>query len=112
MPWVACGLLLLVRGVWPLALWDCDLCHIVSGCYCPELVPIMGSPTRKGRDTMKVRIAFTVDIDPQAWADIYGVDVSEVRQDVNYWARGGRSEERRVGKGCTSWCRSRWSPYH
>ena len=24
----------------------------------------------------------------------------------------GRSEERRVGKECTSWCRSRWSPYH
>ena len=37
-----------------------------------------------------------------------------------YWtmvaaqALGGvpRSEERRVGKECTSWCRSRWSPYH
>ena len=26
--------------------------------------------------------------------------------------RIGRSEERRVGKECTSWCRSRWSPYH
>ena len=23
-----------------------------------------------------------------------------------------RSEERRVGKECCSWCRSRWSPYH
>ena len=23
-----------------------------------------------------------------------------------------RSEERRVGKECTSQCRSRWSPYH
>ena len=23
-----------------------------------------------------------------------------------------RSEERRVGKECTTWCRSRWSPYH
>ena len=23
-----------------------------------------------------------------------------------------RSEERSVGKECTSWCRSRWSPYH
>ena len=23
-----------------------------------------------------------------------------------------RSEERRVGKECTSWCRSRWSRYH
>src|SRR3546814_15887275 len=24
----------------------------------------------------------------------------------------GRSEERRVGKGCVSTCRSRWAPYH
>src|SRR3546814_14693373 len=24
----------------------------------------------------------------------------------------GRSEERRVGKGCVSKCRCRWSPYH
>ena len=23
-----------------------------------------------------------------------------------------RSEERRVGKECSLWCRSRWSPYH
>src|SRR3546814_2772243 len=27
-------------------------------------------------------------------------------------ARGGRSEERRVGKECARPCRSRWSPYH
>ena len=27
-------------------------------------------------------------------------------------AEQSRSEERRVGKECTSWCRSRWSPYH
>src|SRR5881396_4428637 len=26
--------------------------------------------------------------------------------------RGGRSEERRVGKECFVPCRSRWSPYH
>src|SRR3546814_14540713 len=24
----------------------------------------------------------------------------------------GRSDERRVGKGCVSTCRSRWSPFH
>ena len=29
---------------------------------------------------------------------------------INWWEQ--RSEERRVGKECTSWCRSRWSPYH
>src|SRR3546814_15590587 len=26
--------------------------------------------------------------------------------------QGPRSEERRVGKECSSTCRSRWSPYH
>ena len=29
---------------------------------------------------------------------------------LDYWWT--RSEERRVGKECTSWCRSRWSPDH
>ena len=41
--------------------------------------------------------------------------------DVSFTARDGeitgllgpnRSEERRVGKECIAWCRSRWSPYH
>ena len=31
---------------------------------------------------------------------------------VGFFLPVGRSEERRVGKECTSWCRSRWSPYH
>src|SRR3546814_14933611 len=33
-------------------------------------------------------------------------------QTVRARLAGGRSEERRVGKGCVSTCRSRWSPYH
>ena len=44
-------------------------------------------------------------------ADAYskGIGHWTTRQDMQlYW----RSEERRVGKECTSWCRSRWSPYH
>ena len=32
--------------------------------------------------------------------------------DVEFVHTSERSEERRVGKECTSWCRSRWSPYH
>ena len=31
---------------------------------------------------------------------------------IGSFFRKTRSEERRVGKECTSWCRSRWSPYH
>ena len=30
----------------------------------------------------------------------------------NLYAITSRSEERRVGKECKHWCRSRWSPYH
>ena len=37
----------------------------------------------------------------------YGIWIRATTQD-----RVMRSEERRVGKECTSWCRSRWSPYH
>ena len=40
----------------------------------------------------------------------------EIYDLLNEWEEcprpGKRSEERRVGKECTSWCRSRWSPYH
>ena len=32
--------------------------------------------------------------------------------DLEYWVRKIRSEERRVGKECGQMCRSRWSPYH
>jgi cystathionine beta-lyase len=34
-------------------------------------------------------------------------DTSQIRM-----ATDVRSEERRVGKECQNWCRSRWSPYH
>src|SRR3546814_16444118 len=37
--------------------------------------------------------------------------VDEIGKDVEGWHRG-RSEERRVGKGCVSQCRSRWCPSH
>ena len=39
-----------------------------------------------------------------------GVDVCYTRFPLGW--NGARSEERRVGKECTSVCRSRWSPYH
>ena len=34
------------------------------------------------------------------------------RKELARFSKKDRSEERRVGKECTSWCRSRWSPYH
>ena len=40
-----------------------------------------------------------------------GKDISFIRKN-GHILRGGRSEERRVGKECLRLCRSRWSPYH
>src|SRR3546814_17394027 len=44
-------------------------------------------------------------------------DISAARHALDHLLDGSaivdiRSEERRVGKGCVSTCRSRWSPYH
>lgn len=35
---------------------------------------------------MKVRIAFTIEIDAEAWALDNGMEASEVREDVQGWA--------------------------
>ena len=81
-----------------------------------------------------------VDLDPQANSTMSFLDMPQVSKSVydaiadprvaladvilpstveNLWIAPSRialaklrSEERRVGKECTSWCRSRWSPYH
>src|SRR3546814_12492216 len=39
-------------------------------------------------------------------------DGAALRDAVATARKKHRSEERRVGKGCVSTCRSRWSPYH
>jgi pyrimidine oxygenase len=38
--------------------------------------------------------------------------VARMASTIDSISGGRRSEERRVGKECTSVCRSRWSPYH
>src|SRR3546814_19767349 len=38
-------------------------------------------------------------------------DAAPLREIAEVTRESGRSEERRVGKGCVSQCRSRWSPY-
>jgi hypothetical protein len=35
---------------------------------------------------MKVRVAVTLDIDPEAWALEYGLPIAETRTDVRAWA--------------------------
>src|SRR3546814_6118218 len=37
---------------------------------------------------------------------------SEVLKAACHWLPADRAEERRVGQGCVSTCRSGWSPYH
>jgi hypothetical protein len=37
---------------------------------------------------MKIKLSETVNIDPQAWADEYGIELADVRADVRvYFAR-------------------------
>ena len=45
---------------------------------------------------------------PMVEGAVYG----QIEGFVGHAAAVDRSEERRVGKECTSVCRSRWSPYH
>ena len=40
------------------------------------------------------------------------IDFADLQQRGEYVITVVRSEERRVGKECSSPCRSRWSPYH
>jgi electron transfer flavoprotein beta subunit len=49
------------------------------------------------------------DPEPLAVAKLLKAVIDEEKPDLVLM---GRSEERRVGKECTSVCRSRWSPYH
>ena len=49
-----------------------------------------------------------------AVTDYCGWDFVKLMTNGNFMpeAYDARSEERRVGKGCGSACRSRWAPYH
>ena len=49
---------------------------------------------------------------PTFWSVIIALGGALGTQIWSTASRSLRSEERRVGKECTSWCRSRWSPYH
>lgn len=36
---------------------------------------------------MKVRVAFTVEVDEQAWMTAYGIDRKDVRADINEYVK-------------------------
>src|SRR3546814_13170034 len=70
-----------------------------------------------GREGVKVRLDFVLK-NPEALTeelidirhDIYAAE--DYKRSVKNIMCLQRSEERRVGKGCVSTCRSGWSPYH
>jgi hypothetical protein len=47
-----------------------------------QLGPAAAAARSPELSAMRVRVAFTVDVAPDAWADEYGVERSEVRADV------------------------------
>ena len=49
---------------------------------------------------MKIRISFTLDIDPDAWALEYGIAKSEVREDVQTYISESTHSEM-SGRGLT-----------
>ena len=70
-----------------------------------------------GRDSDTLVIGAEGEIpplDPHRMSGTVGLRIVDalydplIREDLG----AGRSEERRVGKECSSPCRSRWSPYH
>ena len=61
-------------------------------------------------ETDEVRWAITADQDAAVKALLRALPEDAWTEPVPGGGYG--SEERRVGKECTSWCRSRWSPYH
>ena len=70
--------------------------------------------TKQGAGDQKTRIAYHGNLGihtPTRMFDIVTNSV-EYMELANLAKTNSRSEERRVGKECTSWCRSRWSPYH
>src|SRR3546814_15529737 len=69
--------------------------YMVSG-FPPEIARATGFSMAPGR---RIQLGFSV---LALLLSVYLVSRS----------KAPRSEERRVGKGCVSTCRSRWSPYH
>ena len=52
------------------------------------------------------------EVDNSGRMRVYKLAVQREPDLITFLRYDYRSEERRVGKECTSWCRSRWSPYH
>ena len=94
--------ILIPQGVTEIGMWA------FRGCTSLQSINILDSVTEIGRDAFYG--TQWMDSQPDGALYINNILVKfkgEVKNNPFV-----RSEERRVGKECTSWCRSRWSPYH
>ena len=76
-------------------------------------VPLIEIPVR---DILSLRTQGSGTVSASAGTggsgDVGGADSTSGNGGTDDTSGSGRSEERRVGKECVCWCRSRWSPYH
>ena len=42
---------------------------------------------------MKIKIQFTINVDPEAWANEYGIDLDDVREDVKRYIENHSREQ-------------------
>src|SRR3546814_18883191 len=98
--------------------WSSDVCssdlreRMLSGRTTPqnEFLELSQSERAPGRtfDVPADMVIKALGFDPEELTNLFGApDLSVTR-----WGTLRRSEERRVGKGCGSTGRSRWSPDH
>ena len=83
---------------------------VIAGSTASELAKVKDAPPSSNDYGLVTRVvtsgvSFTVSAPA-------GTPVATRLSDGTSFLTTTRSEERRVGKECTSWCRSRWSPYH
>src|SRR3546814_18072723 len=98
--------------------WSSDVCssdlrYDFEKIFHPLALP----PRRLARKPGLIRGTVVANIDRRRCAldDIELLDMfGEFGDNLHRGGAGAdhRSEERRVGKGCVSTCRSRWTPYH
>src|SRR3546814_12171605 len=87
----------------------------VRGCnVCADVLPLGARPIFQLSPTATILVASQA---PGTKAHGSGIPFDDpsgdrLREWMGFSKEEFRSEERRVGKGCVSTCRSRWSPYH